>query len=537
MKFTFRFWCCFLSLVVCLSCLVVPTFAQEDFLVASEITSSALYGCSACEAVNLEAESDGIVLTEVTANDILSRLSSTEAFSLEGSFVKGNQVISLDDYYDFSSMSRFAIAKWAFQYDLISEAQMIEGYCDLLAERIFENVGCLDPFYKEIKDYAASHRVSATLEEKISSTLTVNTNPLQSQNARNNEHLIVVDWIMVHDVNNVLSDAVLTSIGNFAASIKATFEGIGFDFPSSNVAAHYIIALTTSNDGDACHTESFESLTDTTCLSTTYIYGVDSNTTLNNELRQQIAHGMFHAIQNNYNKNVEDWFREACANWGAWAVTGLTTNLNLNSFISSTRCMTDDVGGGAMLFPATIDFFYGSVPTIVEIYEQLSTVDNTETAIDRALAARGYSDTFEDVFLTMAVELADPGSGYSDISGLQNNAVDYTNTYSFGNDFVEDNVEGYGRSYFSFAPASGVTNYTVEFEIILSGSGSGIVYQYWYNSENEFCIQECNVNANGTLTLTHPDSEEGNPSGEVGIIVVSTGSDFSFYIDYTVTQN
>lgn len=515
--------CMIISILVAVSCVfTIPAFASDK---------------RSSESEKIESE----LVTLTTSTEVfLDRLVSKSAFSVN------DYLSTTDSNDDFASMSRFAIADWAFAKSLITEAQMIEAYCDLLNTKNFENAICLDCTYKKVESYANTRLISATLATKINSVLEQRDSlkyfSNQLQNTRSGGVMLTSNRIMIDGTSVEIQSSDLELIKNIAQNAKNTYEGLGFDFPTdSSMTVDYIIALEEVEDTSACFTDDIEGTqSGNTYLSATTLY-IDIDSTGNIEtsdavLRHRLTHGMFHAIQNGYNC-IDDWFKEACANWGAWAITGLTTELNLNSFISSTRCMTDDVGGGAMLFPATIDFFYGSVPTIVEIYEQLSTEDDTETAINNALAARGYSDTFEDVFLTMAVELADPGSGYSDISGLQNYNADYTDTYSFGTDFVEDNVEGYGRSYFSFAPASGVTNYTVEFEIVLSGSGSGIVYQYWYNSENEFCIQECNVNANGTLILTHPDSEEGNPSGEVGIIVVSTGYDFSFYIDYTVTPN
>ncbi len=104
-------------------------------------------------------------------------------------------------------------------------------------------------------------------------------------------------------------------------------------------------------------------------------------------------------------------------------------------------------------------------------------------------------------------------------------------------DFVEDRIEGYGSVYYSFVAQGGSSNYTIEFDVVLDGNGPGVVYQYWYNSEGDVCIQEFNVGATGSVSFTQPDSEEGNLINYVVIVVMSLGSTFDFYIDYTVTQN
>ena len=529
---------------------IIPAYAQQENLVSSNSVTEQVHVCSDCtNSNNCVAKVDSIYTT-VSSNEILSRLVSQEPFSLDGTITTEGQTKTLDEYYDFSSMSRFAIADLAYEKELITEAQMIECYCDLLTEKNFENVICLDPFYNKIKNYEATTQVNVALDKKITSVLNSNTYSLQTQPARRNSHSITVNGIYIEDVFNILSDSVLNEIGAFASSLRTLYENRGFDFPGDNITGNdYVILLSTSTAGLVCDTISYQDLTSTTCLSATYIHGVNRNTVLNDSLRQRIAHGMFHAIQNTYNR-AEGWFKEACADWGAWSTTGLTTGINFNAFINARGSMTNNVGRGAMLFPVTIARYYGGYETIVEIYEQLSTVTTTilpfstlENKINAALAARGYTSVdFADIFSQMSGYLAVPSSIYSFVaSGLQNTFNAGEITYYEGADFTEDDIRKLDRAYFSFTPDEDLIDYEIEFEVGVLGNPNGdvTVQQFWYNDIGEAMIEYLPLNANGVVSFSHPHFDEGNPSGFVGIIITNTNADaeYGFYIDYVVTQN
>ena len=543
MKKTYKFVSCLLSLTLCFAFLfVVPIYAQEDLL------SQKAQDLSECGEIELESNVIGVVLTTASSDEILSRLISQEAFSLEGSLVKGNKVMPLNESYDFSTMSRFAIADWAYQNDLISEAQKIEGYCDLLENQIFENVVCLDSFYSEIENYANTNLISASLDEKISSVLDVQS--LNSQNTRNTVHFIEINGIVIDDELNTLSDATLYAIGEYASSLKTMFENMGFNFPNHpQGGTDYIISLSTSTSSTVCQTQLYHELSSTTCLVSTHIYGVNNSTTLSNTLRQRIAHGMFHAIQNFYYGPTINWFKEACADWGAWATTGLTTGINFNSFINSRRSMAENVGHGAMLFPATISQYYGGAATIEEIYYQLYVnihgQDESEeaflkTAIDGALEERGYRNvTFEDVFFQMSAFLAEPAIYGFITPGLYNSFNGGEIVYYEGDDFQEDDIRGLDRAYFSFTPDEALLDYEIEFEIGVFGDDVDI-HHYWYNDNGELIIEHLNLSSDGTVTFSHPNYDEGNPSGFVGIVIacanMNANTRVSFYINYTVTE-
>lgn len=527
---------------------IIPAYAQQENLVSSNSVTEQVHVCSDCtNSNNCVAKVDSIYTT-VSSDEILSRLVSQEPFSLDGTITTEGQTKTLDEYYDFSSMSRFAIADLAYEKELITEAQMIECYCDLLTEKNFENVICLDPFYNKIKNYEAITQVNVALDKKITSVLNSNTYSLQTQPARRNSHSITVNGIYIEDVFNILSDSVLNEIGAFASSLRTLYENRGFDFPGDNITGNdYVILLSTSTAGLVCDTISYQDLTSTTCLSATYIHGVNRNTVLNDSLRQRIAHGMFHAIQNTYNR-AEGWFKEACADWGAWSTTGLTTGINFNAFINSGECMTQNIGKGAMLFPVTISRYYGGYATIVEIYEQLSTVTTTslpfstlKDKINAALAARGYASVnFAGIVSQMSGYLAVP-SIYSFVaSGLQNTvAADIT--YSIGTSFEEDWIEGLDRVYYTFTPDEELFDYTIEFTVVMYGGDGvfGTVQQYWYNDSGDLILEYLTPNANGVVAFEHPHYDEGNPSGFVGIVVTGVNADktFDFYINYVVTQN
>lgn len=512
--------CMIISILVAVSCVfTIPAFASDKRSSKSE-----------------KIESEQVSLTTST-EVFLDRLVSKSAFSVN------DYLSTTDSNDDFASMSRFAIADWAFAKSLITEAQMIEAYCDLLNTKNFENAICLDCTYKKVESYANTRLISATLATKINSVLeqrdSLKYSSNQLQNTRSGGVMLTSNRIMIDGTSVEIQSSDLELIKNIAQDAKYTFEGLGFDFPTdSSMAVDYIIALVEGDDHLACNTTSIEDTqVGNTCLSSTFLYvSFDSNGEIENstaELRQAIAHGMFHAIQNGYNC-IDDWFREACAHWGAWATTGLSNYSDIDYYINAGCGLTEE----AILIPATIDFYYGGVPTIVEIYEQLSSIDDTFEAIEAALSARGYNVDFDDVYEEMTMNLIYPNSNYSDLSSdLHNDAVEDSIAYSVGTDFVEDRIDGYGSVYYSFVAQGGSSNYTIEFDVVLDGNGPGVVYQYWYNSEGDVCIQEFNVGATGSVSFTQPDSEEGNLINCVVIIVMSLGSTFDFYIDYTVTQN
>ena len=560
MKHSYKFISVILSLSLCLSFFcVVPVFAQNNEPMFVSSVGETNHDCSECANVETKSDPVGVVLTQASPDEILSRLVSKEKFSLDGSLVNGNQVKDLNDCYDFASMSRFEIADWAYQSDLISEAQKIESYCDLIESRIFENAVCLDSFYSEIEAYANKNLISASLNEKIAAVL--DTSKSQNSNTRDEIHYIEVSGILIDDVDNILSDEALNAIGEYVSSLRTIFINRGFTFPNNphpNGREDFVISLNSSTTGTVLHTNTFVQVSTNTRLITSFIYGVNNNTVLNDTLRQRIAHGMFHAIQDfcyyesssNSTPHKSEWFRDACADWGAWSTTGLTTGINFNAFINARGCMTQNIGNGAILFPVTIARYYGGYETIVEIYEQLSTVTTTilpfstlENKINAALAARGYTSVdFADIFSQMSGYLAVPSSIYSFVaSGLQNTFNAGEITYYEGADFTEDDIRKLDRAYFSFTPDEDLIDYEIEFEVGVLGNPNGdvTVQQFWYNDIGEAMIEYLPLNANGVVSFSHPHFDEGNPSGFVGIIITNTNADaeYGFYIDYVVTQN
>lgn len=502
MKRSCKFVSYFLSVTLCLSLLaVVPVSAQNEKL-----------------------DFNDVVLKEASSDEFLSRLVSSESFSLEGLLIEGKQVTNFDNNSDFSTMSRFEIADWAYQSNLISEAQKIEGYCDLLENRVFENVVCLDSIYSEIENYANNNLMSASLNEKISSVLEVST--LQHQNTRT-EHFIVVDDIIIHDVENALSDAVLNAIGEYVSSLKTTFESMGFNFPSVQ-GTDYIISLSTSTTGVSIRTQLFSALTSTTCLVSTHIYGVNNSTTLSNTLRQRIAHGMFHAIQNNYHCNHVHhnessniiyheetiWFREACANWGAWETTRRIDGLDLNAFINARQGLKANVGGGSMFFPTTISKYYGGAATIVEIYEQLSTVTTStynfntlRNKINAALTARGYTNvTFADVYIEMRARLVAPVLYYGDVStSLDYNSNNYVIPISYEPAFDEDSLYETQLTSFKYGAADDVVDSVLKIDIELAGD-EGAIVQYWYDEDDNLQWSVLTPGEDGWIRITISDN-------------------------------
>ena len=108
------------------------------------------------------------VLTDDTSSEIVSAITSDEDFVIEGVLINGASKYVLNEYYDFSSMSKYHIADWAYANNLISEEEKIHCYCDLILNRNFDNIDCLTGIVVSIQQYQRENEGSLSdLDNKI----------------------------------------------------------------------------------------------------------------------------------------------------------------------------------------------------------------------------------------------------------------------------------------------------------------------------------------------------------------------------------
>lgn len=87
---------------------------------------------------------ENVVQIDDDAKKIKSSIVSDDVFSLNGYVASGTELISIDEYYDFSKIDKYQIAEWAYQIGALSESEAVECLCDLIINRNFDNIDCLE---------------------------------------------------------------------------------------------------------------------------------------------------------------------------------------------------------------------------------------------------------------------------------------------------------------------------------------------------------------------------------------------------------
>ncbi len=397
-KVYFRCLALLLGAITVLSVPISSYHATENWTVQDGFSKPSCLGAN-----------DNLVI-QSSKQEILEALQSSETFSVEGTIDLGYGRTNINDYYDFSTLSKFEIADWAYENKLISEEEKIDSYCELIDQNNFNNIKCLNGVIEEIIQYRDTHTISVEFTDKIEKVLgSASPNyvpPIQGQPVYESTHF------RIYYDKDIGSNAA-RDVADYMEALSTYFSNLGFRAPlyRTNIHKHEVYLKKNNNDNIAGTTVKDE-INGNVCASHIIIYGFQSV----NVNKESIAHEYFHSIQMAYNHQV-NWFQEACASMAACVYHNnldfTTIMQDVNTFISnidksSMLYLDKEYGYGALLFPVTIYQEYGGWSTIKKIYEAYNgvsasiTMSKLRDVIDTGMENNGYSNGFAEAYRTLA---------------------------------------------------------------------------------------------------------------------------------------
>lgn len=373
-----------------------------------------------------------------STEDFVASIIYDDSLCING-FISENEIQRpLEDYYDFSSTSRFHIADWAYRSGFITEEEKVDIFCDLIAERNFENIDCLEGVFDYIQKYQSQNSISDDLEIKIEQIFKIPSFEKEidsSTKSIDKEATYTSTNFTIHYDSSSSSQADAKAVAEYFEKVRTDYINLGFVTPKLQLfKSTYQVYLDPDPDSDGTAAAScFMSATLTnTCASYIVIYNF---TGISTAVEERIAHEYFHAIQNAYNYQTT-WFKEACANWGKIIVSGTSTTCNgsINSFIDSSYSMDDDsIKYGAVMYPLTIQWKYGT-DAIVSIYERYNehsafiSDSKLRDVITLGIRDTGSTEGFVTAYRRMASFMYDTSAWYTSVYAGASNWHDAPHT-------------------------------------------------------------------------------------------------------------
>lgn len=485
--------------------------------------------------------------------DILATTQATFAGN-----ISGNEQYSFSKTFDLSNLSSLEKVGFYANTKMITEAEKIDKYCDIMIARDFVNGECLNYVIDEISDYTNEHArtLNYSTEAKVAQIFSVPTTsefPNYVENA----------FFRIH-----YEDGLPASVANAIASAFMTYKNHlsswGFELPivdaQHNVATgngkynvYVTAASSTSGAGVAGTTFEAERVSGQKYSTYIYIYNVYEDTDISDGITgtvpaSTLAHEYFHAVQAAYNFSAlaqeSLWFIESCASWygDIYMGTGESISNHIYGFfinkgnlksIYYTQENASYLKYGKATFPLTIDIAYGGYVTIRKIWEQLRskniyTFAELKTAVDAGLIANNRNSSFNDVFKTFSLYNSDPNYFYSSKIPIENEDEgtqwDWAN-HSYMSGYVNQESLKYSTIYLEISPTLSGYTYTVSGTITMSNS---------FSNGDISVIKVCKL-SNGTCTYTYvspvgntfPISESelgGNSAKEIYYVIINTSS-------------
>ncbi len=402
---------------------------SRNDMILSDLSS--INGCNILPIGEMDEEYSRSVNITSSCGEILAKILSKDPFSIEGTICVNGINKNLNTYYDFSMLSRFEIAEWIYGLGFITELQKIECFCDLILNKNFENINCLNEVANAILLYSQTHRTNEELLTKINAVLDpMNRNGVNRTSNLSyeleNELTVSNGAFTVHydSEKNDLQEA--QAVLSYLNQIKTTFDEYNF-LPHLNTSGQSKLSVYLDPDANAER----DSLLGQTCFSVpndgsaskAYIV-MYKFTELNTEAKESIAHEYFHTIQGAY-KVDDNWFIEASANACSIIVNNSSNTFTsqINEAISSPYGLTAGNKYGQCMFVLAIYQKFGGMGSIREIFEEyancMSPNLSTEELIDvinDGIENQGYIDGFKLAYRDMASYMLNPCLWYPKLS-------------------------------------------------------------------------------------------------------------------------
>ncbi len=483
---------------------------------------------------------DNISTIHSSSAEICQSILADEMFSIQATVVDGEEVFSANEYYDFSKQSRYQIAEWAWSIGAITEAEAIMCMCELILNKNFYNIRCLENVIERIQEYSNENPLSVDLNTKVSDTLDFLSNSTLSISS---DAIFTNTNFIIHYDSTVNTYAEAQAVGNYFNVVRNNYLEMGFVSPIFEKGKdRYHVFLDPApypDNAETAATTSKTNISGNTCSSYITIWNF---TTLNDTVRQCIGHEYFHAIQNAYN-HQSGWFKEGCANWGAIVSTGMSTFCDgwLNGYIGSTTPMPELSGYETFVLPLTIQKKYGGVSTIKSIYERyhdyLSTsldLQSLRNMISEGMANNGYNAGFDNAYRSMAGFLYNPSLWFSDVhsgsSVWRNRSITTLPIDSSSGSFTFTETLDYLTSQYYQIQAPDTEVCMVNVDVTFSSSDGRI---QWYRSQKE----GHNIGYPSTISnkATYADSSLGRFVNYSGFVLSNLGNSDSVTCTVTIT--
>lgn len=456
-----------------------------------------------CEHI-LEPTPENILPTEniksilSDKNAIKQSILSKETFTVDGYVTVDGKTVSIEDHYDFSDLSKYQITEWAHTIGVITEEDAIDCLCQLILDRNFDNVTCLESVTARIFEYRENNTVSDALATKIDRVLTPGISASQNETdistrTISSEATYSNTYFTIHydtSLGNGYSKAV--AVANYFVTVRTAFINMGYRTPILQTGQnkyHVYLDLYPAPSSSDVATTTKANVSGNKCASYITLYNFSE---LTDNTKETIAHEYFHAIQNAYNYQ-SGWLKEAMANWGAIVITNTssTCDTSINDFInniSNNTSMPTTNGYGAVLFPLAIHRRYGA-NAILKIYEEYATWSSTDLTlaqlrevITNGIYNHGSTDGFDRAYRNMISYIYTPYFWFDSVySGSLNwtmpNSINIKPSSAGSVYTITGSVTYLSAKYYTISFPDSVPSGDVKVEVTFSGN-NGCVQKY-----------------------------------------------------------
>lgn len=482
-----HFYKLFAAIVLSISCILfVSTFDTFSLLAYEGKTNKTNQGYT--------SEGYSFIINSST-EEIIDSILNDEGVFINGQITINDELISINNYLNVNSISRFEVVKWLSKNSIFNEEQKIDCYCELINNRNLENLTCLESVFDEIIAYketalqnnGRSFNDNIILFDKIDKVLA---SPFESKNTRSisNEETYSSTNFRIHYDSESTNQSEAIEVADYFETIRTQYLSMNFELPILEALhTRYQVYLDPDSDPDGVASAVCrkKSVLTKTCSSDIVIYGFES---LTNSVEEDIAHEYFHAIQNAYNHH-SSWFKEACANWGSIKTSAHYEKALyfIQQYIDSHTYMPLDLTNGyeVALFPLTIEKNYGGhsvIRSIYEVYNDSSfelNFEDLKDIITDGIQNNGYSvGSFDDAYIKMATYLIKPSKHFSSVMvssslvPVKETKTNYT-SYINNSDLTtfSNDIYYYGSEYYHFDTNHiGTTTFSFEFSFDYTGS-------------------------------------------------------------------
>ncbi len=557
-----------ITMLISTNCMLVKSETTDfetcnDACVGSETIISSNQNTS---FETMKISSDAEIDVKTSSEEFINRLLTSTEFTLKGTVTVNNKRIDINEYYDFDSAYKLDIVDWAKEIGLITEAEKIETYCDLILDGEDDGVDCWNPYNEQIIAYTEQNKLSNELSAKIDAVLssTGDSVGIASETSYNRTFYYTDNFAIEYN-SGAVSISKIVSVGQYFELVRTFYKNQGYkdvilqndsDLPQEQKGKYFVYIYTEAEDdkgGADCKRISDsdnDGENDNLRICSSYI-NIYSFSTLSNRVKQNISHEYFHAIQNSYNWH-ESWFKEATANWAMiWydkSIPLSNTNVNrLQAFLDQNTPLdgyttfeagNESYGHGKVFFPLAIHKKFGA-DKIRLIYEAYATYNNNN---DNKYIELTYSDIrtiistgigtanggFDRALRAMASYNVDPGRWYG---SLYDYADDFVNiraitlmgsvSYTFGIPQNPKTLLHSTSTYYIYeldpTNLAGYDKVTIELTFLNDTNSRGRCQLYVENNDGTCTISYPTI-SNSSITFTSGDISDGKV---FGIIVTS----------------